>query len=151
MRPRGPRRQAVGRIIRVVRRSTLVTCPASSNCTLNYHLNGISKIRQVHRLQQLSSGRRCAVIYRSFTRLDRFIFIDGGIFHLVGTRAPNDCAFVLPTAHRIPHHFVGPGGHAIKIQVPPGPIIRTLIAALKRPLLSDALLVPNSRRPVSSN
>jgi tRNA threonylcarbamoyl adenosine modification protein (Sua5/YciO/YrdC/YwlC family) len=140
--PTHPQARLIEKAAEQLRNGSLGLCPTDAGYSLVWSLEGRDAEERVLQLRALDSQHPFTLLCSSLSEAGRLARLDDRAFRLFRSLTPGPCTFILPAASELPRRLKQTKRRAIGIRIPDHPVAQALIAAVREPLLSTTLALP---------
>ncbi len=147
--PVDPQPRLIERAADLLRRGALGLCPTDAGYSLVWMMEARDAEDRVLRMRALDTKHPFTLLCGALSEVGRLGRLDDRAFRLLRSLTPGPCTFILPAASELPRRLKQSKRRAIGIRLPDHPVAQALLAAVREPLLSTTLLLPDDEELAS--
>lgn len=142
--PTTPQSRLIDRAAGVLTGGGLVLCPTDAGYCLVWGLDARDAQERVLRLRALDTKHPFTVLCPSLSEAARLARLDDQVaFRLLRSLTPGPCTFILPASAELPRRLKQSKRRAVGIRIPDHPVALALLAAVREPLLTTTVALPD--------
>ncbi|MEW6439638.1 MAG: L-threonylcarbamoyladenylate synthase [bacterium] len=135
--PINPQRRHVARVVEILEEGGLASYPTDSTYGIGCDLLNKRAIEKVYALKKKERHKPVSVLCSDLKDVSRYAVVSNSTYRILRRLLPGPYTFVLPATPLVPKIMLTPR-KTVGIRVPASTIVRDIVAALGRPLISTS-------------
>jgi len=133
--PVNPQRRHIVRVVEVLESGGLVSYPTDSTYGIGCDLLNKRAIEKIYSLKKKERHKPVSVICSDLKDVSKYAVVSNAAYRILRRMLPGPYTFVLPATLLVPKIMLTPR-KTVGIRVPDSAIVRSIVEALSRPLIS---------------
>jgi len=147
--PDNPQQRLIDRVADIVRRGGVVAYPTDSVYALGCHIGDKQALDRIRAIRRVDKHHNFTLVCRDLSELASYARVDNIAFRTLKTATPGPYTFILQASSEVPRRLMHPKRKTVGIRVPNSPIVMALLEALKEPMMSVTLILPQEKYPLA--
>ncbi len=140
--PLNPQRRHVARVVEVLLQGGLVAYPTDTTYGIGCDLLNKRAIEKVYALKKRERHKPVSILCADLKDVSRYAVVSNPAYRILRRMLPGPYTFILPATLLVPKIMLTPR-KTIGIRVPDSAIVRSIVEALDRPLISTSATLPD--------
>ncbi len=141
--PDNPQPRLIGQVLEILQRGGVVIYPTDSGYSLGCMFNNKQAIERIVAIRKLPENHNFTLLCADLSEISHYAKVDNSRYRLLKNNTPGAYTFILPATKELPRRLTVSKRKTIGIRIPDNKIALALLQALKQPLLSCSLMLPN--------
>jgi tRNA threonylcarbamoyl adenosine modification protein (Sua5/YciO/YrdC/YwlC family) len=137
-----PQKRHILRVVEALEDGKLVAYPTDSTYGIGCDLLNKRAIEKVYDLKKKDRKKPVSVICSDIKGLSQYAVISNTVYRLLKRHLPGPYTFILPATPLVPRVMLTPR-KTVGIRIPDNTIVREVVEALGRPLISTSATLPD--------
>jgi tRNA threonylcarbamoyl adenosine modification protein (Sua5/YciO/YrdC/YwlC family) len=146
--PENPQGRLLRQATTVIRNGGVIVYPTDSGYALGCQLGNKKAMERIKAIRQLDDKHYFTLVCRDLSELSAYAQIDNPTYRILKLYTPGAYTFLLRATKEVPKRLQHPKRKTIGIRVPDHPIAMALLEALREPLISTTLILPDHETPL---
>jgi tRNA threonylcarbamoyl adenosine modification protein (Sua5/YciO/YrdC/YwlC family) len=136
--PVNPETRLIARVASMLDSGGIVAYPTDSVYAIGCDASNNRAVERLHRLQNSDKHKPYALICRSLSEVADYAKVSNGAFRAMKQHLPGPYVFILEASRKVPK-LLTDRRKTIGVRIPSNPVLRDLVEALGRPILSSSI------------
>ena len=147
--PDNPQQRLIDQVADIVRRGGVIAYPTDSVYALGCHIGDKQALDRIRAIRRVDKHHNFTLVCRDLSELASYARVDNVAFRTLKATVPGPYTFILQASSEVPRRLMHPKRKTVGIRVPNNPIVMALLEALKEPIMSVTLILPQEKYPVA--
>ena len=147
--PENPQSRLIYQTAEIVRRGGVVAYPTDSSYALGCSVGNKQALKRIRRIRKVDADHNFTLVCKDLAELSLYARIDNEEYRLLRRLTPGPYTFILPATREVPRIMQHPKRKTIGLRVPDFPIVTSLLAELRSPIMSSTLIMPGATLPMN--
>jgi tRNA threonylcarbamoyl adenosine modification protein (Sua5/YciO/YrdC/YwlC family) len=147
--PDNPQQRLIEQVADIVRRGGVIAYPTDSVYALGCHIGDKQALDRIRAIRRVGKNHNFTLICRDLSELASYARVDNVAFRALKARTPGPYTFILKASSEVPRRLMHPKRKTIGIRVPDSPIVMALLEALREPMMTVTLILPEESYPLT--
>lgn len=141
--PTHPQKRLLDMAVKTLQQGGLVVYPNETGYAVACHTGDKGALDRLVALRRLSKEHQFTLICRDLSELGTYAKVGNAAYRILKRNTPGSFTFVLAATKEVPKRLVHPKKKTIGLRVPEHPVAMGLLEAMREPLLSTTLRLPD--------
>lgn len=141
--PLNPQLRLIQQAALIVQKGGVIVYPTDSAYAIGCQLENKGALERIRHIRHLNPEHNFTLICRDLSEISTYAVLDNPTFKLLKANTPGPFTFILKASGEVPRRLLHPKRKTIGLRIPDSPIIQTLLAELREPLMSLSLILPD--------
>lgn len=148
--PLNPQKRFLDKAVARLREGAVIVYPTDSCYALGCHLGDKAATDRIRAIRGFDRHTVFTFVCRDLSEVGTFGRVDNRQFSLLKSLTPGPYTFVIKASGEAPRRVLHEKRKTIGVRIPEHPIVRSLLASLREPLLSCTLILRDQGLPLSN-
>ncbi len=146
--PDNPQGNLLRQATSIIRSGGVIVYPTDSGYALGCQIGDKKALDRIRTIRQLDDKHHFTLVCRDLSELSTYAQVDNQVYRLLKVYTPGAYTFILKASKEVPRRLQDAKRKTIGLRVPDHTIAMALLEALREPLMSTTLILPNSAAPL---
>ena len=148
MHPITPQLRLAKQVAAAIQADGVIVYPTDSGYALGCRLTNKAGLDTIRQIRGLDEQHLFTLVCRDLSELATYAVVENPAFRLLKAHTPGPYTFILKATNQVPRRLQHPKRKTIGLRIPDSKIALAILDALKEPLASMSLKLPNFDFPV---
>lgn len=144
-----PQERLIQQVVDVVEQGGVIVYPTDSGYALGCGIGEKDALERIRAIRQLDKHHNFTLVCRDLSEISTYAKVDNKNYRLLKQYTPGGFTFILQASGEVPKRLLHPKRKTIGIRVPDNAIAMALLGALRQPMMSVSLIMPNETIPMT--
>lgn len=144
-----PQERLIQQVVDVVEQGGVIVYPTDSGYALGCGIGEKDALERIRVIRQLDKHHNFTLVCRDLSEISTYAKVDNKNYRLLKQYTPGGFTFILQASGEVPKRLLHPKRKTIGIRVPDNAIAMALLGALRQPMMSVSLIMPNETIPMT--
>lgn len=144
-----PQERLIQQVVDVVEQGGVIVYPTDSGYALGCGIGEKDALERIRAIRQLDKHHNFTLVCRDLSEISTYAKVDNKNYRLLKQYTPGGFTFILQASGEVPKRLLHPKRKTIGIRVPDNTIAMALLGALRQPMMSVSLIMPNETIPMT--
>jgi len=144
-----PQKRYIDQAVEIVQNGGVIVYPTDSGYALGCHLGDKAALERICQIRQLDIKHHFTVICKDLAQASLYTRFETPVYRLLKTNTPGAYTFILKATKEVPKRLMHPRQKTIGIRIPDHNFARALLEALKEPMMTTTLILPDYLFPMT--
>jgi len=146
--PTDPQDRLIQQAVSRIQSGGVVVYPTDSTYALGCQIGNKDAMERIARIRRLSDQHQYTLMCRDLSEIATYAKVDNATYRLLKNHTPGLYTFILVGTSEVPKRLMHPKRKTIGIRVPTHPVSQALLSALREPMLTTTLILPEQSLPM---
>ncbi len=147
--PDNPQSRLINKSVEMIQQGAVVVYPTDSAYALGCHLGDKKALDRIRRIRRVDDKHNFTLVCRDLSEIAVYANVDNAVYRFLNAYTPGAYTFILKATREVPRRLLHPKRRTIGIRIPDHKITHALLEALREPLISTTLILPEQSLPMT--